>query len=85
MMIDLGPEQQRVIDLAIQSGAFHNSNEVIATALSMLAEDIEDGAVSEARSHEPRFTLAEVEAELRAIGKLKNFTLTTASECPVCC
>ena len=59
MVIDLEPEQQRVVDLAIQSGAFHSSSEVIATALSMLAEEIEDGAVSEARSNEPRFTLAE--------------------------
>ena len=70
MVINLEPEQQRVIDLAIQSGAFHSSKEVISTALSMLAEDIEDGAVSEARSHEPRSTLAEVEAELRELGKL---------------
>jgi Arc/MetJ-type ribon-helix-helix transcriptional regulator len=70
MVIDLKPEQQRVIDLAIQSGAYHDSDEVIATALSMLAEDIEDGAVSEARRHEQRFTLAEVEEELRALGKL---------------
>ena len=60
-----------MIDLGIQSSAFHNSTEVIATALSMLAEDIEDGAVSEARSQEPRFTLDEVEAELRALGKLE--------------
>jgi hypothetical protein len=59
------------VDLAIQSGAFHNSNEVIATALLILAEEIEDGAVSEVRSHEQRFTLAEVEAELRALGKLE--------------
>jgi Arc/MetJ-type ribon-helix-helix transcriptional regulator len=66
----LEPEQQRVIDLAIQSGAFHDSKEVISTALSMLAEDIEDGAVSEARRSEPRSSLAEVEAELRALGKL---------------
>jgi Arc/MetJ-type ribon-helix-helix transcriptional regulator len=71
MVIDLKPEQQRVIDLAIQSGAFHDSSEVIATALSMLAEDIEYGAVSEARSHEQRFKLADVEAELRALGKLE--------------
>jgi Arc/MetJ-type ribon-helix-helix transcriptional regulator len=70
MVIDLKPEQQRVVDLAIQSGAYHNPDEVVATALSMLAEDIEDGSVSEARSHEPRFTLAEVEAELRALGKV---------------
>lgn len=71
MVIDLRPEQQRMIDLAIQSGAYRNPNEVIDTALSMLAEDIEDGSVSEARSNEPRFTLAEVETELRALGKLE--------------
>ena len=71
MTIELSPEQQRVIDLAIQSGAYRDSDEVVATALSMLAEDIEDGATSEARANEPRSTLAEVEAELRALGKLK--------------
>ena len=71
MTIELKPEQERMIDLAIQSGAYHNSDEVIAAALSMLGEDIEDGAVSEARSHEPRSTLAEVEAELRELGKVK--------------
>jgi Arc/MetJ-type ribon-helix-helix transcriptional regulator len=71
MTIELKPEQERMIDLAIQSGAYHNSDEVIATALSMLAEDIEDGAVSEARSNESRSTLAEVEAELRELGKVK--------------
>jgi Arc/MetJ-type ribon-helix-helix transcriptional regulator len=71
MTIELNPEHQRVIDLAIQSGAYRNSDEVIATALSMLAEDIEDDAVAEARAHEPRYTLAEVEVELRALGKLR--------------
>jgi len=71
MTIELKPEVQQMIDLAIQSGAYHNSEEVIATAISMLVEDIEDGAVSEARSREPRSTLAEVEAGLRALGKLK--------------
>jgi Arc/MetJ-type ribon-helix-helix transcriptional regulator len=70
VVIELKPEQRRVIDLAIESGAYRDSAEVIDTALSMLAEDIEDGCVSEARSDEPRFTLAEVEAELRALGKL---------------
>jgi hypothetical protein len=59
MVIDLEPEQQHVIELAIQSGAFRDSKEVIAAALSILAEDIEDGAVSESRSQETRFTLAE--------------------------
>ncbi len=71
MAIELLPEHQRMIDLAIQSGAYRDSDEVIGTALSMLAEDIEDGAVSEARSAEPRSTLAEVEEELRALGKVK--------------
>jgi hypothetical protein len=32
-----------VIDLAIESGSYRNPTEVIATALSVLAEDIEDG------------------------------------------
>jgi Arc/MetJ-type ribon-helix-helix transcriptional regulator len=68
MSIDLEPEQQRLVELAMQTGAYHNSNEVIAAGLAMLAEDIEDGAVSEARIREPRFTLAEVEAELRGLG-----------------
>jgi hypothetical protein len=71
MDIDLKPQHQRVIGLAMQSGAYHNPNEVIATALSLLAEDIEDWSLSEAQSHEPRFTLAEVEAELRALGKVE--------------
>jgi Arc/MetJ-type ribon-helix-helix transcriptional regulator len=71
MTIELNSEDQRVIDQALQSGAFHDSHEVVATALSLLAEDIEDGSVSEARKHEPRSTLAEVEAELRALGKIE--------------
>jgi Arc/MetJ-type ribon-helix-helix transcriptional regulator len=71
MTIELRPEQQRMIDLAIRSGVFHDTDEVIGAALAMLAEDIEDGTVSEARAHESRSTLAEVEAELRALGKLE--------------
>jgi Arc/MetJ-type ribon-helix-helix transcriptional regulator len=71
MTVELTSEQQRVIDLAIQSGAYRDSADVIATALAMLAEDIEDGAVSEARIHEPRSTLADVEEELRVLGKLR--------------
>ncbi len=71
MSIDLNSEQQRLVDLAIQSGAYHNANEVIATALAMLAEDLDDGTVSELRRDEPRSTLGEVETELRALGKLR--------------
>jgi Arc/MetJ-type ribon-helix-helix transcriptional regulator len=61
MTIELKPEQQSVIDRAIRSGAFHNTDEVIDSTLSMLAEDIENGLVSESRSQEPRWTAAEVE------------------------
>jgi Arc/MetJ-type ribon-helix-helix transcriptional regulator len=77
MTVELNAEQERVIDLAIRSGAYHDSREVIATALSMLAEDIEDEAVSEARAHEPRSALAEVEAEWRVL----DATLGLVSDC----
>jgi Arc/MetJ-type ribon-helix-helix transcriptional regulator len=70
MTIKLTNEQQRIIDLAVASGAYHNSDEVIGAALAMLYEDIEDGIVSDARASEPRFKLDEVEAELRALGKI---------------
>lgn len=41
-------------------------NEVIAAGLEMLAEDIDDIAVTVEREHETRYTLQEVEADLRA-------------------
>jgi putative addiction module CopG family antidote len=41
MTIELKPEHQRMIQLAIQSGAYHDTDEVIGTALSMLTEDME--------------------------------------------
>ena len=68
MTIELKPEHQRVIDRAIHSGAFHDPEEVIGAALELLAEDIEDVAVSKTREHEPRVTLEQVKAELRAHG-----------------
>ena len=71
MPIELTDEQKRMIDLAIASGAYHDPDEVIGTALAMLYEDIEDGIISDARAGEPRFSLDEVEAELRSLGKLK--------------
>ncbi len=71
MTIELKPEDQRIVDLAIQSGAYHTAGDVIGSALSMIAEDLEDGAKAEERKHEPRFPLAEVEEELRALGMLK--------------
>jgi Arc/MetJ-type ribon-helix-helix transcriptional regulator len=42
--IDLKPEQQRVIDLAVQSGAYQNPGEVLDQALEIIYEqlDLED-------------------------------------------
>jgi Arc/MetJ-type ribon-helix-helix transcriptional regulator len=71
MAIEITKEQQRMIDLAIASGAFRSPDDLIGTALAMLFEEIEDGIISDARGGEPRFTLDEVEAELRALGKIK--------------
>jgi Arc/MetJ-type ribon-helix-helix transcriptional regulator len=44
MTIDLKPEQQRVIDLAVQSGAYQNSGEVLDQAFEIIREqlDLED-------------------------------------------
>ena len=40
MTVELKPEQQRVIDLAIQSGACRNPEEVLDQALEMLREQL---------------------------------------------
>ena len=71
MAIEITKEQQRMIDIAIASGAFRSPDDVIGTALAMLFDDIEDRIIADARENEPRFTLDEVEAELRALGKIK--------------
>jgi predicted transcriptional regulator len=44
MMIDLKPEQQRVIDLAVKSGAYENPGEVLDQAFAIIREqlDLED-------------------------------------------
>jgi Arc/MetJ-type ribon-helix-helix transcriptional regulator len=44
MTIELKPEQQRVIDLAVQSGAYQNPGEVLDQALEIIREqlDLED-------------------------------------------
>ena len=41
MTIDLKPEQQRVIDLAVQSGAYQNPGEVLDQALAIIREQLE--------------------------------------------
>jgi Arc/MetJ-type ribon-helix-helix transcriptional regulator len=42
MTIEPKPEHERVIDRAIQSGAYRDPGEVISAALEMLAEVIQD-------------------------------------------
>jgi Arc/MetJ-type ribon-helix-helix transcriptional regulator len=44
MTIDLRPERQRVIDLAVQSGAYRNPGEVLDQAFEIIREqlDLED-------------------------------------------
>ena len=44
MSIDLKPEQQRVIDLAVRSGAYRNPSEVLDQAFEIIREqlDLED-------------------------------------------
>jgi Arc/MetJ-type ribon-helix-helix transcriptional regulator len=44
MALELKPEQRRVIELAVQSGAYHDSGEVIDQALEIIREqlDLED-------------------------------------------
>jgi Arc/MetJ-type ribon-helix-helix transcriptional regulator len=41
MTIDLKPEQQRVIDLAVQSGAYQNPGEVFDQALEIIREQLD--------------------------------------------
>jgi Arc/MetJ-type ribon-helix-helix transcriptional regulator len=58
--IELKPEHQQMIDLAIQSGAYHNPDEVIGTAISYnsFARSSQDRPFRERRSggRQPRHT-----------------------------
>lgn len=49
MTIDLKPEQQRVIDLAVRSGAYQNPGEVLDQAIAIIREqfDLEDWMVGQ--------------------------------------
>jgi Arc/MetJ-type ribon-helix-helix transcriptional regulator len=66
MTIDLKPEQQRVIDLAVRSGAYQNANEVLDRAFEIIREqlDLEDwmfGQREEVTAHiAPGFAQAEL-------------------------
>jgi Arc/MetJ-type ribon-helix-helix transcriptional regulator len=41
VVIDLKPEQQRVIDLAVRSGAYRNPDEVLAQAFEIIREQLQ--------------------------------------------
>ena len=41
MAIDLKPEQQRVIDLAVRSGAYQNPGEVLDQAFEIIREQLQ--------------------------------------------
>jgi Arc/MetJ-type ribon-helix-helix transcriptional regulator len=41
MTIELKPEQQQIMDLAIQSGAFHDPSEVLEQAFELIREQID--------------------------------------------
>lgn len=74
MTIELTPEHQRMIERVMHSGGYPDAQHVISAALEALealAADADDVAVMKAREHEPRVSLDEAEAELRALGKLK--------------
>jgi hypothetical protein len=49
MMIDLKPEQQRVIDLAVKSGAYQDPGEVLDQAFAIIREqlDLEDWMIGQ--------------------------------------
>jgi antitoxin ParD1/3/4 len=51
MTIDLKPEQQRVIELAVQSGAYQNAGEILDQAFEIIREqlDLEDWMVEQRR------------------------------------
>lgn len=76
MTIDLKPEYQRMIERAIQSGAFHDPDEVIGAALEMLTEDLDEDAqdlrVSRSRQQEQGIPLDAVKADLIQRGKLRG-------------
>ncbi len=49
MTIDLKPEQQRVIDLAVRSGAYQNASDVLDQAFEIIREqlNLEDWMLSQ--------------------------------------
>ena len=65
MTVDLKPEQQRVIDLAIQSGAYRDPTEVLDQALEMLREQLhrEDWLTGEREALAAKFATGFAQSE----------------------
>ena len=65
MTIDLKPEQQRVIDLAVRSGAYQNPGEVLDQAFEIIREqlDLEDWMVEERDSVASQIAVGFAQAE----------------------
>jgi Arc/MetJ-type ribon-helix-helix transcriptional regulator len=65
MTIDLKPEQQRVIDLAVRSGAYRNPGEVLDQAFAIIREqlDFEDSMLEEREAVATHIKTGFVQAE----------------------
>jgi len=69
MTIILKPEQQRVIDLAVQSGAYQNPAEVLDQALEIIREqlDLEDWMVEQRHAVAAHIEVGFAEAQRREL------------------
>ena len=65
MAIDLRPEQQLVIDLAVRSGAYRNPGEVLDQAFAIIREqlDFEDWMIEEREAVAARIKTGFAQAE----------------------
>jgi Arc/MetJ-type ribon-helix-helix transcriptional regulator len=69
MTINLRPEQQRVIDLAVQSGAYQSPGEVLDQALEIIREqlDLEDWMVEQRNAVAAHIEVGFAQAERREL------------------
>jgi hypothetical protein len=65
MTIDLKPEQQCVIDLAVRSGAYRNSGEVLDQAFAIIRErlDLDDWMLTEREAVAPHIATGFAQAQ----------------------
>jgi Arc/MetJ-type ribon-helix-helix transcriptional regulator len=68
MTIDLKPEQQRAIDLAVRSGAYQNPGEVLDQAFAIIREqlDLEDWMLEQRESNAAHIEKGFAQAETPA-------------------